>query len=142
MRTHLKSLFVVRDNRFEQIAKPLITLDLILPGDLKKELFERVQAAQGVAGDCVGQARAQHNELMLAVALSGTAGPAHGIVKPAELALGAGIHIAQAIYDGMCLVVQIQAVANQLFELDIGSHVGTPVSISRATSAGTPAFAP
>jgi hypothetical protein len=38
----------------------------------------------------------------------------HGVVQPPQLAFGAAIHIAHANHHGMRLVVQVQAVRNQL----------------------------
>ena len=50
----------------------------------------------------------------------GAIGAAHGVVKAPQLALGAGIHVAHAADDAVRLVVEIQAVGDQLLELDLG----------------------
>src|ERR1035438_1870949 len=68
----------------------------------------------------VGEGRAQHDELVLPLAFGGAYGAAYGAVEAPQLALGAGIHVAHAADNGVRLVVQVEAVADQLFEFDFG----------------------
>src|SRR5271169_444421 len=86
--------------------------------------------------DGVGQARAQHDELMLPLALRSPHRPPHGVEEAAELALGTAIHIAHASHHGMGLVVQIQAIGDQFFELDVLRG-----AVKRTETAGPPTFA-
>src|SRR5579862_7787505 len=59
----------------------------------------------------------------------------HGVVQAPQLALGAAVHIAHANHDGMRLIVQIQAVGNQLLQFDLGEP------FKRSSTAATwPAF--
>src|ERR1051325_3201908 len=74
-----------------------------------------------MARDGVGQARAQHHEMMLALAFRSAHRAAHRIIKPAKLALGSRIHIAaHAHHHGMRLIIEIQTVVDQLLDVDIG----------------------
>ncbi len=99
-----------------------------------------------MARDGVRQTRAQHHELMLPLALGRAHRPPHRVIQAAELALGAGIHVAHAGHDGVRLVVQIQAVGDQFFQLDLRSHLEWPAtagpvaawaSVVSSISAGT-----
>src|SRR4029078_11948753 len=76
-----------------------------------------------MARNGIGQARAQHDEVMLAFALGSAHRPPHRIIQPTQLALGAGIHVAHAGYDGVGLVIQIQTVGDQFFQFDFRSHL-------------------
>src|SRR5215471_1064737 len=58
-------LFVVCDDGLEQVLEPFVAALIVLAGDLEQQLFELVEAAQAVTGDGVGQAGAQHDELVL-----------------------------------------------------------------------------
>jgi hypothetical protein len=60
---------------------------------------------------------------MLAFAFRGADGAAHRVIETAKLALGSGVHIAHAHDDDVGLVVEIEAVRDQLFELDIDGAV-------------------
>jgi hypothetical protein len=42
------------------------------------------------------------------------------IIEPPQLAFGAGIHIPHPAYDNVRLIVEIKAVTNQLFDVDLG----------------------
>src|SRR5579871_1482361 len=88
-----------------------------------------------MARDGIREARAQHDELMLAFTLRRSHGAADRIVQTAELALGAAIHVPHARDDGVGLVVEIQTIGNELVELDVGR------AFERTPSAGTAAFA-
>src|SRR5579863_7752051 len=70
----LRGLFVVGDDGFKEVAEALVTARVVLARDLQQQLFERVEAAQRVTRDGVGQARAQHHELLLALVLRGPDG--------------------------------------------------------------------
>ena len=95
-----------------------------------------------MARDGVGQTGAQHDELVLAFVLRRAGGPAHGVVEAAQLAARAGIHIAHAADDDVRLVVQVQAVADELFEFDLGRSVEAALAAAvSATIATGPAFA-
>jgi hypothetical protein len=118
---------------------------IVLAGDLQQQLFDLVQAAQPVPRDGVGQARAQHDEFMLALVLRGAVGATHGVVKPPQLALGARIHVAHAADYAVRLVVEIQAVGDQLLQLDLRRTVEpwtiaaspvVPLPPSRSDSSG------
>jgi hypothetical protein len=89
-----------------------------------------------VARNGVSQPRAQHDEVMLAVAFRSAYRAADGVIKPAQLALGAAIHIAHTRHYGMGLVIEIQTVGHQLFEFDFAKAVKGP------GTAGTATFAP
>jgi hypothetical protein len=83
--------------------------------------------------DGVGQPRAQHHKLMLPFGFRRTHGPADGIIQTPQLALGAAIHIPHANDHGMRLIVEVQAVGDQLLQFDIGREaIKGP-----ATAAGT-----
>jgi hypothetical protein len=71
-----------------------------------------------MARDGIRQARAQHHELMLPIALRSAHCSPHGIVQTPELALGAAIHIAHASHDGVRVVIQVQTVGDQLVDVD------------------------
>jgi hypothetical protein len=87
---------------------------------LQQQAFERVQAAERMARDGVGQARAQHHELVLALTLRRAYRPADCIIETAKLALGPAIHVPHARDHGMGLIVQVKTVGDELFELDVG----------------------
>src|SRR5262249_51651037 len=44
----------------------------------------------------------------------------HGVIQPAQLALGTAVHIAHASHHRVRLIVEIQAVRDELFQFDIG----------------------
>src|SRR6476646_4872786 len=62
---------------------------------------------------------------------------ANSVIQAPQLALGAAIHIAHANHYGMRLIIQIQAVGNQLLQFDLGE------TFKRSSTAATgPAFRP
>ena len=69
---------------------------VVLARHLQQQLFQLIEAAQAVPRDGVSQARAQHHELVLPLAFGRAHGAPHGAVQAAQLALGAGIHVAHA----------------------------------------------
>jgi hypothetical protein len=81
---------------------------------LKQQALERIQAPQGMPRDGVRQPGAQHHELMLPLGLRRPHRPPHSVVQAPQLALGAAIHIAHANHYRMRLIVEVQAVGNQL----------------------------
>src|SRR5579883_2236964 len=118
-------LLVVGHDGLEKILEPFVPADVVLARDLEEELFELVQAAQAVARDGVGQSRAQHDKFVLAFTFRRADGTPHRAVEAAQLALGAGIHVAHAAHDRVRLIIQVEAVADELFELDFGRTFGT-----------------
>src|SRR5258708_30791343 len=83
--------------------------------------------------DGIRQSRAQHHELMLPLAFGSPHRAPHRVVQAAQLALGAGIHIAHARHHRVRMIVQIQAVADQLFDIDLRW------TFKRPSATGTPA---
>src|SRR5512142_806579 len=63
-------------------------------------------------------------------------GTSYGVIEAPKLALGAAIHIAHANHDSMRLIVQVQAVGNQLLQFDIGRES----AFKRSPAAARPAF--
>src|SRR5580693_6016257 len=118
---------------FKQVAKTLVAASVVLAGDLKQEPLEGIQTAQRVAGNSVSEARPDHDELMLALAFGGARGAPHGIVEPAKLALGSGVHVAHAAHHDVGLIIQIEAIGDQLLDIDFGRAFGTPVTIAKRT---------
>src|SRR5262245_53981351 len=92
-------------------------------------------------GNCVGEPRAQHNELVLALVFGCAAGAADGVVKAAQLALGARVHVAHAAHHGVCLVIQIEAIADQFVEIDFGWTFGTAIIAPVSAAIVTPVIA-
>src|SRR5580692_7761807 len=70
---------------------------------------------------------------MLALAFGGARGAPDGIVEPAKLALGSGIHVAHAAHHDVGLIIQIEAIGDQLLDIDFGRTLGTPVAIAKRT---------
>src|SRR4029077_20558413 len=62
-------------------------------------------------------------------------GAADGAIEAAQLALGARIHVAHPADNGVRLVVQIKAVADELFELDFGRAFRPAAVVTPALSA-------
>src|SRR5208283_6219293 len=85
-------------------------------------------------GDGVGQARAQHHELLLALVFGSAAGAADGVIETPELALGSGVHIAHAAHHSVGLVVQVQRIADELVDIDLGRALET-ATVAAAVSA-------
>ena len=63
------SLLVVGDDRFEQIFESLVASGVVFAGDLQKETFQSVEAAERMTRNGVGQTGSQHDEVMLALAI-------------------------------------------------------------------------
>src|ERR1035437_1353440 len=116
------------------ILEPFVSAAVVAPRHLEQQFLDLIEAAQPVARDGVGQAGAQHDELMLPLAFRRPHGTPHGTVETPELALGARIHIAHAAHDGMRLVVQVQAVADELLQLDFRRAFGTAAIESAAVT--------
>src|SRR5579872_2295990 len=123
MRAHAwpsrRFLFVVGDNRFEKISKTLVPFGVVLAGDLQQQFLERVEAAQRVARDRIGEPRSEHYKLLLAFALGRADGAAHRVVEAPQLALGARIHVAHAAHHGMGLVVKVERITHQFLDVDL-----------------------
>ena len=107
MGAHAKSLFVISNNGFEQIAESFIAAGFVFARDLQQQTFQLVEAAEAVARDGVREARAQHDELVLALAFRRSRGAAHGVVETAQLAARARIQIVHAAHHDMRLIVEI-----------------------------------
>ena len=107
---------------------------------LQQQPLQRIQTAQGMPGNGIRQTRAQHDELMLTLALRRADGAAHGVVQPPELALGAAIHIPHAGDNGVRLIVEIQAVGNELFQFNVRRAFKRP-SARRPAAAFAPVAA-
>src|SRR5581483_4699921 len=122
-------LFVVCDDGLEQVLETFVAALIVLPRDLEQQFLELVQAAQPVPRDRIRQARAQHDEFVLALVFRRSHGAAHGAVKTPQLALGARIHIAHAADNSVRLVVQVQTVGDQLLQFDLRRPVGTPAAV-------------
>src|ERR1035437_8113974 len=118
------------------ILEPFVSAAVVAPRHLEQQFLDLIEAAQPVARDGVGQAGAQHDELMLPLAFRRPDGTPYGTVETPELALGARIHVAHAAHDGMRLVVQVQAVADELFQLDLRRAFGTATIKSSSVAAG------
>src|SRR6185436_7230757 len=73
--------------------------------------------------DGVGQTGAQHHKFVLALILRSTAGPAHGVVEAPQLALSARVHIAHSAHYSVRLIVEIETIIDQLFEVDLGRAI-------------------
>ena len=71
---------------------------------------------------------------MLAIALRRSNRAPYGIVQPPQLALGSAVHVPHASHDSMRLVVQIQAVCDQLLQFDLRR------TFKRTATTGTAAF--
>src|SRR5947209_15154121 len=139
----LMSLFVVSDDRFEEVLETLVALGVILARHLQQELLQGVQAAERMARDRVGQAGAEHDELVLALVLRGAHGAADGVIQAAELALGAGIHVAHTAHDHVGLVIEVERISDQLVVVDFGRAFGSrPAEVAAAFSSASPAVIP
>ena len=126
-------LFVVGHNGFEKIAEAFVAALVVLACHLQEKTFEHVETAQAVAGDRISKSGAQHDELMLAFTLDRAAGAANGVIEAPELALGTGIHVAQAGHNGVCLIVEVKRVYDELFEVDIRGKVAEALRAAIAT---------
>src|SRR5215217_4176435 len=71
-----------------------------------------------MARDRIGKARSQHHKLVLLVAFGRLACAPHCVIETPELASGARVHVAHSRNDGMSLVIEIQAIGDQLVEVD------------------------
>src|SRR5579864_9382274 len=136
-------LFVVSDDCLEQVFEPLIAAAVVFTGDLQQQFLHLVETPQRVARNGVREARAQHHELVLALIFGRPVSTAHGVVQPPQLALGGGVHIAHAADDAVRLIVQIEAVADQLLQIDLGRTFETGAAIvATVTTAVIPAAFP
>jgi hypothetical protein len=72
---------------------------------------------------------------VLALTFGRTSGAAYGIVQSTELTLCAGIHIAHATDYDVGLIVEIEAISNELLDVDFGRSLAAP--ITRTSTAGT-----
>jgi len=106
---------------------------------LQQQALQRIQASQGMPRDGVRQSGAQHYKLMLPFGFRRSHGTPYGVIESAKLALSAAIHIAHANHNGMGLIVQVQAVRNQLLQFDISRE---PAIKGPSTAATWPAFVP
>src|SRR5262249_62157171 len=84
--------------------------------------------------DGVRQARAQHHELMLPLAFGRAHGAAYRAVETPQLALRAAIHIAHAADDGVCLIIEIETIADEFLELDFGRAFESAVAAISAAA--------
>lgn len=116
-------LFVVSNDGFKQVAEPLIATSFVLAGHLQQEPFQLVETAETVACNGVGQARTEHHELMLPFILWCAGGPAYRVVKPTQLTAGTGIHIAHPADHDVGLIVEIEAVGDELLDFDVWREV-------------------
>src|ERR1700722_18089089 len=119
-------LLVVSNDRLEQIFETLITASVVLARDLKQQPFQRIETAKRMTRDGIRQAGAQHDELMLPLTLRSANGTPDRVVKTAQLALGARIHVPHAHHDDVRLVVQIKTVGDELFQFNINGSVKRP----------------
>src|SRR5581483_5454549 len=71
----LMLLLVVGHDGLEKVLEPFVPADVVLARNLQQQLLELVEAAQAVARDGVRQPRAQHDELVLPLALGGANRP-------------------------------------------------------------------
>jgi hypothetical protein len=142
MRTHVGILLLVIGNDgFEQIAKPLVAARFVFPRDLKQQALNLIEAAQAVPRNRVREARAQHDEFMLAFALRRSGRATNRIVQTAQRAACAGIHIANPDNDGVRLIIEIEAVIDQLVEVNVlKSEIATAAAGTRASVAAGPSF--
>jgi hypothetical protein len=63
---------------------------------------------------------------MLTIGLRGAAGPADGPIQTAELGSGAGIEVTEAGNQDMGLIVEIEAIGDQLVVFDLDGAIGAP----------------
>jgi hypothetical protein len=75
---------------------------------------------------------------VLPLAFWGAGGAADGIIEAAQLAFGSGIHVAHPAYHYVRLIVEIERIGNQLFDVHVGSAIAAP--IARAAATGTTAW--
>src|SRR3984957_21264605 len=124
MRTHVGGfldsgfLFVIGHDRFEKIAEALVAAGVVLACHLQQQFLERIKAAQGMTRDGITQTRPQHHELLLPLVLRRADSAAYGIVETAQLAFGAGVHVAHAADHTVRLIVEIQRIGYQFFDVD------------------------
>ena len=116
-------LFVVSNDGFKQVAEPLIATSFVLAGHLQQEPFQLVETAETVACNGVGQSRTEHHELMLPFILWCAGGPAYRVVKPTQLTAGTGIHVAHPADHDVGLIVEIEAVGDELLDFDVWREV-------------------
>src|SRR5436305_9790654 len=76
--------------------------------------------------DRIRQARTQHHEFVLPLALHSPNRAPHGVIQAPQLALRAGIHVAHPRNNHVSLIIQIQAIGDQFLELDVRLEVRPP----------------
>ena len=96
-----------------------------------------------MARDGIRQARAQHHELLLALIFGRANRAAHRIIKTAQLALGPGVHVAHAADYAVGLIVQVERIGDQFFDIDLrrsfkAATVATAVAASIRASTLAP----
>jgi hypothetical protein len=123
VRAHGVLLFVIGDDSFEEISEAFVASGFVFACHLEEQAFQLVQASQAVTGDGIGEARSKHDELVLTLVFGCAGSSAHGVVKAAKSTASAGIHIAHAGDDDVGLVVQVEAVSDELVDFDFGRAV-------------------
>src|SRR5437867_757676 len=83
---------------------------------------------------------------MLALVLRGSIGATYGIVQPPQLAFGARVHVAHAADHAVRLVVEIEAVGDELLQLDLrraleAGAIATPAVVAATSRPVVPARA-
>src|SRR5437764_5116762 len=78
-----------------------------------------------------------HHKFMLAFAFGSTCCPAYRVVQAAQLAFGAGIHVAHSANYNVRLVVQVQTIGNQFVQIDFGWPFTTSLTRAAWTTAET-----
>src|SRR5262249_57573935 len=91
----------------------------------------------GRGGDGVGEGGAEDHELMLRLGFGRAHGAAYRAVETPQLALRAAIHIAHAADDGVCLIIEIETIADEFLELDFGRAFESAVAAISAAAIAT-----
>jgi hypothetical protein len=129
-----RPLFVISDDRFEEISEAFVASGFVFAGYLEEQAFELVEAAESVARNGVSEAGSKHDEFVLAFIFGGSGGSTDGVVEAAQGAAGTGIHVAHAGDNDVGLVIEVEAIADELFNFDLGWAV-TEGALVRGTSA-------
>jgi hypothetical protein len=130
----MASLLVVGDNCLKKIAEPLVSARIVLSGDLEEQALDLIQAAQPVPRDGICEARPKHDERMLALVFGGPSGAANGVIQTPQGAACTGIEVAHPAYNDVRLIIEIQAIVDQLVEVDFGRAFETAVATGTSTS--------
>src|SRR5262249_55810418 len=123
------------------IFEAFVAASVVLARNLKQQLFELIEAAQAVTGNRIGKTRAQHDELVLPLVFRSPDSAPDRAVKPPQLALGAGIHVAHPADDSMGLVIQVEAIGDQLIELNLRRAFRPATIAAPAVSTAFPSIA-